>query len=109
MCIFYAICRNYDKVSIKLKPFFDYERRVSIYTQFTMTTIQNSLMFIFEAENIRSRTDLHRWCGVTRLNKLYRYIARLSPEHYARLQQPNSTIRAFMQPLLTGYRRSRHH
>jgi hypothetical protein len=75
-----------------------------------MTTIQNSLKFIFEEENIRSQDDLHRWCDdPIKLSKLYRYIAHLSPEHYARLQQPNSTIRAFMQPLLTGYRRFRHH
>ena len=71
-----------------------------------MTTIQNSLKFIFEEENIQSKANLDNWCGAAGRKKLYGYIARLSPVHYARLQKPDKTICGIYQTLLTGFKRS---
>jgi hypothetical protein len=71
-----------------------------------MTTVQATLKFIFDSENIRSKEDLDNWCGVTGRQKLYNYLAWKSPEWYRGTRTPNETIRATYQVMLTGYKRS---
>ena len=66
--------------------------------------IKSSIKFIVSIENIRTRQDLDNWCGGMGKQKLYSYVNRLAPEHWARINTPKNSVRFYYQQMLTGYK-----
>tara|TARA_Y100000992_G_C20945460_1_gene341069 strand:- start:87 stop:311 length:225 start_codon:yes stop_codon:yes gene_type:complete len=71
-----------------------------------MDNIYEAIDFVMKIEKIKNKDDLNKWCGTMKRNKLYSYIRRLAPEHWRRIEYPESCVRFYYQKILTGYKNS---
>ena len=69
--------------------------------------INDALRLVFNLTNIQSRQDLDSWCKNHTRKQLYKIIEELTQTHWNSLKEPNASVCANLQLLLTGYKRSR--
>ena len=65
--------------------------------------IGEAVQFIIAQENLQTREDLDRWCGVTGRAKLYNYVKAMAPEHWQSINHPECNTRAHYERHLNGY------
>jgi hypothetical protein len=97
------IAHNNDLIRIQ-NEYADIEDDCEIPTTSSNPTIKNSLIALFNAENIKTKQDLHKWNGNTGMKKLHYRIEQMAGHHYNRIKTPKSTISYCSQKLLSGYK-----
>ena len=67
-------------------------------------TIRNSLITLFQMENIKTKNDLYKWNGNDGMNKLHSRIEQIAWHNYHNIKNPKSSISYCIQTLLDGYK-----
>ena len=67
-------------------------------------TLQEAVYMVLKEEKIWSKYSLYTWCGEEKLKKLYNRVLELSETHWRKLKNPEESVRAEYQTLLTGYK-----
>ena len=98
-----AIIRDLDNLMMKLTDF-EKLNKLNLEDNFIDIKIQKAIDQIFCVENINTREELNAWCGSKSRKKLYKYVASISKTHWHSIDTPESTVRAYYETLLSGYK-----